>query len=123
MSSLLGFPFARDFSIEAGKAQGIQAILGTRQYPSRHKAHKDDDICIKVCMALRALPVQAMTKSFIHVFNNNTFVKNEVALLQSIAPEISRTTLRQLSQVVYGMLISNGRITMLELSRWGGERR
>ena len=41
-----------------------------------------------------------------------------VALLQSIAPVISNTTLRQLSQVVYGMLISNGRITMLELSRW-----
>jgi len=41
-----------------------------------------------------------------------------VALLQSIAPAISTTTLRQLSQVVYGMLISNGRITMLELSRW-----
>jgi len=41
-----------------------------------------------------------------------------VALLQSIAPVISATTLRQLSQVVYGMLISNGRITMLELSRW-----
>lgn len=41
-----------------------------------------------------------------------------VALLQSIAPVITTTTLRQLSQVVYGMLISNGRITMLELSRW-----
>jgi putative transposase len=41
-----------------------------------------------------------------------------VALLQSIASVISTTTLRQLSQVVYGMLISNGRITMLELSRW-----
>lgn len=41
-----------------------------------------------------------------------------VALLQSIAPVISTTSLRQLSQVVYGMLISNGRITMLELSRW-----
>ncbi len=41
-----------------------------------------------------------------------------VALLQSIAPVISTTTLRQLSQVVYGMLICNGRITMLELSRW-----
>lgn len=41
-----------------------------------------------------------------------------VALLQSIAPVISTTILRQLSQVVYGMLISNGRITMLELSRW-----
>jgi putative transposase len=41
-----------------------------------------------------------------------------VALLQSIAPVISTTTLRQLSHVVYGMLVSNGRITMLELSRW-----
>jgi hypothetical protein len=41
-----------------------------------------------------------------------------LALLQSIAPVISSTTLRQLSQVVYGMLISNGRISMLELSRW-----
>jgi putative transposase len=41
-----------------------------------------------------------------------------VALLQSIAPVISSTTLRQLSQVVYGMLISHGRMTMLELSRW-----
>jgi hypothetical protein len=41
-----------------------------------------------------------------------------LAFLQNIAPVISTTTLRQLSQVVYGMLISNGRITMLELSRW-----
>jgi putative transposase len=41
-----------------------------------------------------------------------------VALLQSIAPVMSMTTLRQMSQVIYGMLISNGRITMLELSRW-----
>jgi hypothetical protein len=42
------------------------------------------------------------------------------ALLQSIAPVMTTTTLRQLSQVVYGMLISNGRISMLELSRWPG---
>jgi len=41
-----------------------------------------------------------------------------VALLQSIAPVMSSTTLRQLSQVVSSMLISNGRIRMLELSRW-----
>ncbi len=41
-----------------------------------------------------------------------------VALLQSIAPVISATALHQMSQVLYGMLISNGRITMLELSRW-----
>jgi len=41
-----------------------------------------------------------------------------VALLPSIAPVVSATALRQMSQVLYGMLISNGRITMLELSRW-----
>jgi DDE superfamily endonuclease len=41
-----------------------------------------------------------------------------VALLQSIAPMVSRTVLKQMSQVIYGLLISNGRITMLEISRW-----
>jgi putative transposase len=41
-----------------------------------------------------------------------------LALLQNIAPVISMTTLHQLSQVIYGMLISQGRITMLEISRW-----
>jgi putative transposase len=41
-----------------------------------------------------------------------------VALLQTIAPVVSVTVLRQMSHVIYGMLISNGRITMLELSRW-----
>lgn len=41
-----------------------------------------------------------------------------VALLQSIAPVVSVTILRQMSHVIYGMLISNGRISMLELSRW-----
>lgn len=41
-----------------------------------------------------------------------------LALLQSIAPVVSATTLQQLSRVIYGMLISNGRITMKELSRW-----
>jgi putative transposase len=41
-----------------------------------------------------------------------------LALLQSIAPVVSATVLQQLSHVLYGMLISNGRITMLELSRW-----
>jgi putative transposase len=41
-----------------------------------------------------------------------------VALLQSIAPVVSATVLQQLSHVLYSMLISNGRITMLELSRW-----
>ncbi len=31
---------------------------------------------------------------------------------------MSETTLRQMSYVIYGMLISNRRITMLEISRW-----
>ncbi len=41
-----------------------------------------------------------------------------VTLLQTIAPLIAKTTLRQMSQVIFGMLASNGRITMLGLSRW-----
>src|SRR3972149_3542948 len=41
-----------------------------------------------------------------------------VALLQNIAPIVSATILKQMSQVIYGMLISNGRLTMLEISRW-----
>jgi DDE superfamily endonuclease len=41
-----------------------------------------------------------------------------LALLQTLEPVVSATILRQMSQVIYGMLISNGRITMLELSRW-----
>jgi hypothetical protein len=39
-----------------------------------------------------------------------------VALLQTIAPFLKKTTLRQLSQVVFGMLVASGRITMLGLS-------
>ena len=41
-----------------------------------------------------------------------------VALLQNIAPVVSSTLLKQMSQVIYGLLISQGRITMLEISRW-----
>jgi len=41
-----------------------------------------------------------------------------LALLQNIAPVVSATILQQMSQVIYGMLISHGRITMLEISRW-----
>lgn len=41
-----------------------------------------------------------------------------LALLQNIAPVVSATILQQMSHVISGMLISNGRITMLELSRW-----
>jgi putative transposase len=41
-----------------------------------------------------------------------------IVLLQTIAPLIDKTTLRQMSQVIYGMLVATGRITMLGLSRW-----
>ena len=41
-----------------------------------------------------------------------------LALLQCIVPLISKTTLRQLSLVVLGMLMMTGRITMLGISRW-----
>ena len=41
-----------------------------------------------------------------------------LALLQNIAPLFETRTLRQLSQVIFGMLVASGRITMLGLSRW-----
>jgi putative transposase len=41
-----------------------------------------------------------------------------LALLQNIEPVVSATILQQMSHVIYGLLISNGRITMLEISRW-----
>lgn len=41
-----------------------------------------------------------------------------LALLQSIAPLISKTTLRQLSRVILGMLMMTGRVTMLGISHW-----
>lgn len=41
-----------------------------------------------------------------------------LALLQSIAPVVSPTKLRQLSQVIFGALATTGRMTMLEISRW-----
>jgi putative transposase len=41
-----------------------------------------------------------------------------LALLQNIEPVVSATILQQMSHVIYGMLLSNGRITMLEISRW-----
>ena len=41
-----------------------------------------------------------------------------LALLQTIAPLVSKTTLRQMRQVIFGMLAASGRITMLGLSRW-----
>jgi hypothetical protein len=41
-----------------------------------------------------------------------------LALIQSLATVISATQMRQMSRVIHGMLISNGRLTMLEISRW-----
>lgn len=41
-----------------------------------------------------------------------------LALLQNIAPLLEKTTFRQMSQVIFGMLVAGGRITMLGLSRW-----
>jgi putative transposase len=41
-----------------------------------------------------------------------------LALLQNIAPLVEKTTFRQMSQVIFGMLVASGRITMLGLSRW-----
>ena len=41
-----------------------------------------------------------------------------LALLQSIAPLLEKTTLRQLSQVIFGILVGSGRMTMLGISRW-----
>ena len=43
---------------------------------------------------------------------------NILALLQNIAPLLEPTTFRQLSQVLFGLLVASGRITMLGLSRW-----
>jgi putative transposase len=43
-----------------------------------------------------------------------------LALLQPIAPLISKTTFRQLSRVIFGMLVMSGRVTMLGISRWAG---
>jgi putative transposase len=41
-----------------------------------------------------------------------------LALLQAIAPLLPKTTLGQMSHVIFGMLVISGRITMLGLSRW-----
>ena len=41
-----------------------------------------------------------------------------LALLQNIAPLLKKRTLWQMSQVIYGMLVMPGRITMLGISRW-----
>jgi len=41
-----------------------------------------------------------------------------LALLGTIAPLLEPSTFRQMSQVIFGMLVMTGRVTMLGLSRW-----
>lgn len=41
-----------------------------------------------------------------------------VALLQIIQPLLSKTSLRHMSHVIYGLLVTTRRVTMLEISRW-----
>ena len=44
-----------------------------------------------------------------------------LALLQTNLSGISKTTLRQMNQIIIAMLSMTGRVTMLGLSRWAGE--
>ena len=41
-----------------------------------------------------------------------------LALLQVLTPLVSKTTLRRMGHVIYGLLVSTRRLTTLELSRW-----
>ncbi len=43
-----------------------------------------------------------------------------LSLLQCLLPQINATTMRQLNQIILAMLAMNGRVTMLEISRWAG---
>jgi putative transposase len=44
-----------------------------------------------------------------------------VALLQSLAPYVTPTTLRQMSCIITAMIAMSGRVTMLGISRWAGK--
>ncbi len=44
-----------------------------------------------------------------------------LALLQCLQSSVSATTLRQLSRIVFAMLVMHGRVTMLGMARWGGK--
>ena len=46
---------------------------------------------------------------------------NILALLQCIQPNLSKTNLRRMNQIVLAMLGMTGRVTMLGLSRWAGK--
>ncbi|MEA5600350.1 transposase [Nostoc sp. UHCC 0252] len=41
-----------------------------------------------------------------------------LSLLQCLVPQINAITMRQLNQVILGMLAMSGRVTMLGISRW-----
>lgn len=47
---------------------------------------------------------------------------NIQALLQQNQSGLSKTPLRQMSRIIIAMLFMTGRVTMLGLSRWGGQR-
>src|SRR6266852_1697940 len=44
-----------------------------------------------------------------------------LARLQCLQSSVSATTLRQLSRIVFAMLVMHGRVTMLGMARWGGK--
>ena len=44
-----------------------------------------------------------------------------LALLQPIEDSLAKTTLKQMSQIIFAMLAMTGRISMLGLARWAGE--
>jgi putative transposase len=43
-----------------------------------------------------------------------------LALCQCLQPHVTATTLRQLSRIMWAILVMSGRVTMLGLSRWAG---
>jgi putative transposase len=43
-----------------------------------------------------------------------------VALCQCLQPHVTATSLRQLSRIVWAILVMSGRVTMLSISRWAG---
>ncbi len=45
-----------------------------------------------------------------------------LSLLQCLLPQINATTMRQLNQIILAMLAMSGRVTMLGIARWTGER-
>lgn len=44
-----------------------------------------------------------------------------IALLQCLEPILTKTTVRQMSRILFAMLAMTGRVTMLGISRWAGK--